>query len=189
MLETLPSMWSQRVSCEVPGETRNVSSPLVKMISLGVPTPFLCVALRAGMQLSVVISELRRSSPWNSMRAPYSSVSHSPSRDFVDSWFCALAQAPKTSNTAPTTDANPFIVHLTFVALTIIVNSRVWQSGFRCGTGRIRQFWMSGRQPIPWDYFEREADSPKLLETLKTQSKEWRVWKERTRLQSRCSPS
>src|SRR5882672_6722577 len=37
-------------------------------------------------------------------------------------------------------------------------------------------------------YFEREADSPKLLETLKTQGNGWRVWKEQTRLQSRRSP-
>jgi hypothetical protein len=38
-------------------------------------------------------------------------------------------------------------------------------------------------------YFEREADSPILLKTLKTQSKERSLWKGRTRLQSRCSPS
>jgi hypothetical protein len=36
-------------------------------------------------------------------------------------------------------------------------------------------------------YFEREADSPKLLETLKTQSKGWSVWKVRTRLLSQLS--
>ena len=36
-------------------------------------------------------------------------------------------------------------------------------------------------------YFEREADSPKLLKTLKTEGKGWSLWSARTRLQSRCS--
>jgi len=36
-------------------------------------------------------------------------------------------------------------------------------------------------------YFEREADSPKLLKTLKTSSEGWSVWSARTRLQTRCS--
>jgi hypothetical protein len=38
-------------------------------------------------------------------------------------------------------------------------------------------------------YFEREADSPKLLKTLKAQSKGWKAWNEGSCLQSRCSPS
>jgi hypothetical protein len=38
-------------------------------------------------------------------------------------------------------------------------------------------------------YFEREADSPKLLKTLKTQSKGWSCWNGSSCLQSRCSPS
>ena len=36
-------------------------------------------------------------------------------------------------------------------------------------------------------YFERGADSPKLLKTLKTEGKGWSLWSARTRLQSRCS--
>jgi len=36
-------------------------------------------------------------------------------------------------------------------------------------------------------YFKREADSPKLLKTLKTQSKGGTFWKGRRRLQNRCS--
>ncbi len=38
-------------------------------------------------------------------------------------------------------------------------------------------------------YFEREADSPKLLKILETQSKGWKAWNGGSCLQSRCSPS
>jgi hypothetical protein len=38
-------------------------------------------------------------------------------------------------------------------------------------------------------YFEREADSPKLLKMLETQSKGWRDWNAGSCLQSRRSPS
>jgi hypothetical protein len=37
-------------------------------------------------------------------------------------------------------------------------------------------------------YFEREADSPKLLETLGSEVKEWTRWNAGSCLQSRCSP-
>jgi hypothetical protein len=35
-------------------------------------------------------------------------------------------------------------------------------------------------------YFEREADSPKLLKTLKTEGNGWNLWSAQMRLQSRC---
>jgi len=38
-------------------------------------------------------------------------------------------------------------------------------------------------------YFEREADSPKLLETLESESKGRNRWNAGSCLQSRCSPS
>jgi len=38
-------------------------------------------------------------------------------------------------------------------------------------------------------YFEREADSPKLLESLESKSKGRSGWNEGSCLQSRCSPS
>ena len=38
-------------------------------------------------------------------------------------------------------------------------------------------------------YFEREADSPKLLESLESEGKGRNRWNESSCLQSRCSPS